>query len=201
MDENKKNNLVAGLESLLFICGEPLEIKKAEKFLEIKEEEIGEIINELENRLKADNSRGLMLSRTDSKIQLTTKPDFHKISERVIKEEIKESLTPAALETLSIVAYNGPIARSMVDYLRGVNSGYILRNLLVRGLVERYPDPERPYVFLYDVSFDFLKHMGLAKKEELPEYEKFRGLVEKFNSSPIGEAANPPQPQEPAPAQ
>jgi len=111
---------------------------------------------------------------------MATKPDFHKISEKVIKEEIKESLTPAALETLSVIAYNGPIARSTVDYLRGVNSGYIMRNLLVRGLINRRPDPERPYIFLYDVSFDFLKHLGLSKKEELPEYDKYKDLSEKF---------------------
>jgi len=84
------------------------------------------------------------------------------------------------LETLSVIAYNGPIARSTVDYLRGVNSGYIMRNLLVRGLINRRPDPERPYIFLYDVSFDFLKHLGLSKKEELPEYDKYKDLSEKF---------------------
>lgn len=121
-----------------------------------------------------------MLNRINNQIQLATKPDFQKLGEKIIKEEIKENLTPATLETLSIVAYNGPIARSTIDYLRGVNSGYILRNLLVRGLIERYPDPQRPYVFLYNVSFDFLKHLGLAKQEELPEYQKYKDLVETF---------------------
>ncbi|MEK7624655.1 MAG: SMC-Scp complex subunit ScpB [Patescibacteria group bacterium] len=180
MEEQTKNNLTAALESLLFIYGEPMELKKIAELLEIKKEELEEIINVFEIQLKSDNNRGLMLNRIGDQIQLATKPDFHKLGEKIIKEEIKENLTPAALETLSIVAYNGPIARSMVDYLRGVNSGYILRNLLVRGLVERYPDPQRPYIFLYNISFDFLKHFGLAKQEELPEYQKYNNLVEKF---------------------
>lgn len=180
MEEQTKNNLTAALESLLFIHGEPLELKKIAGFLEVKPEELEEIINNFENLLKNDKSRGLTLNRLDNRIQLSTKPDFHKLAEKVIKEEIRETLTPAALETLSVVAYNGPIARSIVDYLRGVNSGYILRNLLVRGLVERYPDPQRPYIFLYNISFDFLKHLGLTKQEDLPEYQKYKGLAEKF---------------------
>lgn len=186
---NEKNSLTAALESLLFIYGEPVELKKIAELLEIKKEELEEIINIFEIQLKADNNRGLMLSRIGDQVQLTTKPDFHGINEKIIKEEIKENLTPAALETLSIVAYNGPIARSTVDYLRGVNSGYILRNLLVRGLVERYPDPQRPYIFLYNISFDFLKHFGLAKQEELPEYQKYNNLVEKFKLAPPDKAS------------
>jgi|SRR3989344_511172 len=175
-----KNNLIAALESLLFIYGEPIGLEKIAELLEVKQEELGEVISGFEIRLKTDNSRGLILNRINNQIQLTTKPDFQKLGEKIIKEEIKENLTPATLETLSIVAYNGPIARSAIDYLRGVNSGYILRNLLVRGLIERCPDPRRPYVFLYNVSFDFLKHMGLAKQEELPEYQKYKDLVETF---------------------
>jgi len=173
MDEQKKNNLTAALESLLFIYGEPMDLERAAGLLEVKKEELEETTNSLENQLKADTGRGLMLNKIGGQIQLATKPDFQKLGEKIIKEEIKENLTPAALETLSLVAYNGPVARSMIDYLRGVNSGYILRNLLVRGLVERHPDPERSYVFLYNVSFDFLKHLGLSKQEELPEYKEF----------------------------
>ncbi|MFA5084146.1 MAG: SMC-Scp complex subunit ScpB [Candidatus Paceibacterota bacterium] len=183
MEEQRKNYLMGALESLLFIYGEPIDAKRAAGLMEIKKEELEEIIGVFENQLKTDGSRGLALNRIGDQIQLATKPDFHKLGEKIIKEEIKENLTPAALETLSIVAYNGPMARSMVDYLRGVNSSYILRNLLVRGLVERYPDPERPYIFLYNVSFEFLKHMGLSKQEELPEYPKFQELLKNITSN------------------
>ncbi|MDP3052375.1 MAG: SMC-Scp complex subunit ScpB [bacterium] len=183
MDEQIKNNLTAALESLLFIHGEPIDLKKIAELLEIKKEDLEEVIGVFENKLKTDNSRGLALNRIGDQVQLATKPDFQKLGEKIIKEEIKENLTPAALETLSIVAYNGPMARSMVDYLRGVNSGYILRNLLVRGLVERHPDPERPYVFLYNVSFDFLKHLGLSKQEDLPEYSKYKEVLKNITGN------------------
>lgn len=177
MEEQAKKNLTAALESLLFIYGEPMSLIKAAKFLEIKPTELEELVNNLENKLKTDNSRGLRLSRVADQIQLTTKPDFHKLGGKIVKEEIRETLTPAAMETLALVAYSGPIPRSRIDYFRGVNSSYILRNLLVRGLVERQPDPQRPYVFLYNVSFDFLKHLGMAKQEELPEYSKYKEIL------------------------
>ena len=183
MDEQTKNNLTAALESLLFIYGEPMDLKRIAGLLEIKKEDLEEIVNNFENKLKTDNSRGLILNRVGEQIQLATKPDFHKLGEKIVKEEIKENLTPAALETLSIVAYNGPVARSMVDYLRGVNSSYILRNLLVRGLIDRYPDPQRSYVFLYNVSFNFLKHMGLAKQEELPDYQKYKEVLKNITGN------------------
>ncbi len=181
MDEQTKKNLTAALESLLFIHGEPMDLKTIAGILEVKKEELEEAVNAFESQLKTDNSRGLTLNRIDEQIQLVTKPDFHKLGEKIIKEEIKENLTPAALEVLSIIAYNGPMARSMVDYSRGVNSSYVLRNLLVRGLVERYPDPERSYVFLYNVSFEFLKHLGLGKQEELPEYFKYKEVLKNLN--------------------
>jgi len=181
MEESLKEKLTAALESLLFIYGEPVTLEKTAKFLEVRPAELEELVNSLENKLKTDNSRGLMLSRLTNQIQLTTKPDFHKLGEKIVKEEIKETLTPAALETLAIVAYCGPLPRSKVDYFRGVNSGYTLRNLLVRGLIERQPDPQRSYVFLYNVSFNFLKHLGLASQEELPEYLKYKEVLKNFN--------------------
>lgn len=177
MEESIKENSTAALESLLFIYGEPVTLEKAAKLLEVKPTELEEMVNNLETQLKTDNSRGLMLSRLADQIQLTTKPDFHKLGEKIVKEEIRETLTSAALETLAVVAYSGPMSRSMIDYFRGVNSSYILRNLLVRGLVERQPDPQRSYVFLYNVSFDFLKHLGMAEQKDLPEYQKYKEVL------------------------
>ena len=85
-------------------------------------------------------------------------------------------LTPASLETLAIIAYLGPCNRALIEYVRGVNSTFILRSLMIRGLVERKPDPKRMNTFLYQVSFDFLRHMGLTRQGDLPDYEKYRKL-------------------------
>lgn len=173
-DKIKKN--AAALEALLFIYGEPITAVKARSVLGLNEEEFKTALDYFSEQLK-DSGRGLALLLNDDKIQLGTKTDFAALLEGIIKEEIRESLTPAALETVSLIAYGGPLPRSAIDYIRGVNSSFILRNLLVRGLVERSPDQKRPNVYLYQISFDFLKHMNLPQTEILPEYQKYRELL------------------------
>jgi segregation and condensation protein B len=142
---------------------------------------IKEALAAFEAELQSE-SRGLFLVRDKDKVQLTSKPDFASLLESVIKEELHENLTNAALETLSIVAYAGPMTRAELEYIRGVNSSFTLRNLLIRGLVERELNPKRGNVFLYRPSFDLLKHLGVGKVAELPEYEKFQALIEKLRN-------------------
>ena len=184
----------ASLEALLFIHGEPLSYKKIQSVLEIEKEELETLIKELEADLNAD-TRGLQLVSDREKIQLATKPEFNGILESFMKEEISEDLTPASLEALSIIAYLGPISRARLEYLRGVNSIVILRSLMIRGLVERFPDPEHPASFLYRGTFDLMRHLGIKEKEGLPDYEKFQELLKVFDPP------KPEEPAEPAPAQ
>ncbi len=190
MAESKQSNLVARLEALFFIYGEPMDFKKIAKTLQATEEEIKAAANALGEELRNEN-RGLFLIRDGEKIQLTTKPDFANLLEAVIKEELHENLTPAALETLSIVAYAGPLSRAELEYIRGVNSSFTLRNLLIRGLVERAPDPKRGNVFLYSPSLDFLRHVGISEASNLPEYEKFKTLIEKMRNPGTPDAEQP----------
>jgi len=178
----------ASLEALLFIHGEPLSYKKIQSVLGIEKEELETIIKELETDLAADG-RGLQLVSDREKIQLATKPAFNDILESFMKEEISEDLTPASLEALSIIAYLGPISRARLEYLRGVNSIVILRSLMIRGLVERFPDPAHPASFLYRGTFDLMKHLGIKEKEGLPDYEKFQELLKVFDA-PTTEPAN-----------
>lgn len=179
---------IAELEALLFIHGEPLSLKKIQAILELKTGETEAILEEFKKRLEA-GGRGLALVSDEERVQLTTKPQFGKILEKFVKEELSEDLTPASLEALAIVAYFAPISRARLEYLRGVNSIFILRSLLLRGLVERYPDPARPNAFLYKPTFDLLKHIGLKNREELPEFEKFQSLLKAFESQPEQETA------------
>ncbi len=177
--------LIAKLEALLFIYGEPMDYQKIAKTLKVEEAEARATAKTLAENLKAEN-RGLFLVEDKEKIQLTTKPDFAGLLESVIKEELHESLTPAALETLAIVTYAGPMPRAELEYIRGVNSSFTLRNLLIRGLVERSLDPKRGNAFLYTASIELVKHLGIGNLEELPDYEKFRGLIEKLRN-PVNE--------------
>lgn len=174
-------DLIAKIEALLFIYGDALEIKKIAKTLKASEEDVKAAGKQLAEDLQSEN-RGLFLVSDEEKIQLTTKPDLAPLLESVIKEELRENLTPAALETLSIVAYAGPMTRAELDYIRGVNSSFSLRNLSIRGLVERYPDPKRGNVYLYKPSFELLKFLGVAQAGDLPEYEKFQQLIEKLRN-------------------
>jgi segregation and condensation protein B len=170
----------ASLEALLFIHGEPLSYKKIQSVLGIEKEELETLIAELKADLEAD-ARGLQLISDREKVQLATKPAFNDILEAFMKEEISEDLTPASLEALSIIAYLGPISRARLEYLRGVNSIVILRSLMIRGLVERFPDPEHLASFLYRGTFDLMKHLGIKEKEGLPDYEKFQELLKVFD--------------------
>lgn len=180
--EHTHEEKCASLEALLFIHGEPLTIKKIQELLELPSpEEVSSLISEFGKRLSS-GERGLTLVTDNEKIQLVTKPAFGKMIEGFIKQELSEDLTPASLEALAIISYFGPISRSRIEYLRGVNSTFILRSLLMRGLVERLPDPQNPNAFLYQPSFDMLRHVGLEKKDALPDYEKFQELLKKFEA-------------------
>lgn len=192
------NEKLASLEALLFIHGEPLSYKKIESVLGLTKGEAEPLAAELKKRLE-EAGRGLSLVSDKEKIQLATKPAFNKILEDFIKDELTEDLTPASLEALSIVAYLGPISRAKLEYLRGVNSIIILRSLMIRGLIERFSDPEHPSGFLYQPTFELMKHLGLSGSEELPEYEKFQELLKVFetqnapeNPAPAGEATEAP---------
>ncbi len=99
---------------------------------------------------------------------------------KLLKDEFTEALTPAAVETLSIIAYGGPVTRSVVDYIRGVNSSFILRTLLLRGLIDRVLDLHHGNAYVYQASFDMLKHLGLDKAESLPDYQVLRDIVQKL---------------------
>jgi segregation and condensation protein B len=187
MDNPEKNkNLTGAIEAILFVYGEPMEIKKLAKLLKTSEAAAKEAIKGLEQQLAAEN-RGLKLISKDSpagiSVQLATKPEFAPLLENFIKEEFKENLTPASLETLSLIAYMGPISRAQIDYYRGVNSAFILRSLLIRGLIERRLDPKKTNVYLYELSFDLLKYLGISKVEDLPEYEEFKTMSDEPSTS------------------
>lgn len=202
--EQEFEGKLASLEALLFIHGEPLSYKKIESVFGWKKGEAEPVAGELKKQLDA-GERGLHLVMDKEKIQLATKPAFSKLLEDFVKDELTEELTPASLEALAIVAYLGPISRAKLEYLRGVNSIVILRSLMIRGLAERIPDPEHPSGFLYQPTFELIKHLGLAGKEELPEFAKFQELLKVFEeqNAPGGPEVIFPgavAPETPAPA-
>lgn len=174
--------LLAGLEALLFAYGEALTAKSAAKLLGSTTEEAERGLKDFKKMLDADAARGLTLLTVGDEYQLATKPEFGALIETLVKSEVQESLTPAAQETLAIVAYAGPVGRAEIDYVRGVNSGFILRSLSLRGLVSRSEDPHRANAYRYTISADCMKHLGVTDLADLPEYAKYRALAEKFHA-------------------
>jgi segregation and condensation protein B len=171
---------IAELEALLFYYGEAIPFKKIAKILAIKESECRSLVDEFRNRLDSSPERALTILSDEKSVQLVTKKDFQLIGQKIVEEEFKEELTPAALETLSIIAYLGPISRATIDYVRGVNSSFTVRNLLMRGLITREANPGKGNVYDYRVSFDFMRHLGINRREDLPEYEKYKDVLKRF---------------------
>jgi len=174
MDKNQKN-LEAKIEAVLFVHGEPITIKRLVSLTKAGDAQVEDALNKLKEKLNSED-RGLDLMRSENEVQLVTDAELTEIVEKLTKEELDTKLTPAALETLSIIAYLGPCTRTLIDYIRGVNSAFMLRSLMVRGLVERKENKEKTGGYAYQTTFDFLKHMGVSTPEELPEYEKYAVL-------------------------
>lgn len=188
MDENRDNaNMQGAVEALLFLSGAPISLDKIASLLGIDRADVEGVIATLADRYEQDPLRGLRIVRGENEVTLATKPAHQALLETLAKEDLKEELTPAALETLSLIAYFGPLSRPQIDFVRGVNSSFIVRNLSVRGLVDRKPGKGNAYV--YTASIDFLKYMGVGSVQELPDYEKYREMKENY----LGDVEPSPQ--------
>lgn len=164
MDTQKLKSI---LESLLFISGEPIGAQKLAKICGIPKNEVEQALAELEKEYQGNH--GLKIVSKDGSYQLVSSPENSQFANRLVSGELNAELSKSAVETLSIVAYRGPITRVQVEAIRGVNSSYVLRSLLMRGLVERKETSDiRGY--LYEISFDFLKYLGIQKTSELPDW-------------------------------
>ena len=163
-------NLSATIEAILFFKAEPITIKKLAELTTQSEEAVTQAIIELKQALQG---RGIALLEKDNTVILGTAPESSALIEIILKEELNKDLGKAGLETLAIVLYKGPVARSEVDYIRGVNSSFILRNLTVRGLVEKINKEGDSRTFLYRPTFELLAHLGLTSVTDLPNYDTF----------------------------
>jgi len=173
-------SLDARIEAILFYKGEPVSLALLARILYVTCDEISAALLQLEKRLEES---GLRLMRKDEQVMLVTAPESAQIIESLAKEELTKSLGSAGLETLAIILYQGPLSRSAIDYIRGVNSQYVVRTLLVRGLVEKTTGKEGERALLYRPTFDLLSHLGLTSLEELPEYTTVRRELKIFETT------------------
>jgi segregation and condensation protein B len=167
MEQEKLQSII---ESILFLSGESLKISRISKIAGASKAEIENAILALQNEYSL-GQRGLVILKKEDEVQLATNPENAPFVEQLVKGEMQEALSRAALEVLSIVAYRGPLTRSEIEAIRGVNSSYTVRSLMLRGLMERIENPNDSRGYLYKISFDFLKKLGIDSVEKLPDFE------------------------------
>lgn len=161
-------SLLSKIESILFVASKPLSISTLAKTLEKNEVEVEEAVETLRMKYNHGES-GIHLLLDGKNVQLSTNPDNGEFIRGFLKQEIAGELTKAQLETLTVVGYRGPVSRSEIEQIRGINCAIIIRNLLMRGLLEEQTNDT--LVPLYTVSFEALSHLGIHSVEELPDYE------------------------------
>lgn len=159
------------LETILFVHGEPMTLKKLARAARISTEETKTALEELARDYE---SRGIAIVCSSGEYQLCSRPENARYIEDLVKEEFSEDLSRSSMETAAIIAYKGPISRAEIDHIRGVNSSHALRILLLRGLADREERPGDARTYLYRMNADFLKHLGCTAMEDLPGYNELK---------------------------
>ncbi|MDI9325610.1 MAG: SMC-Scp complex subunit ScpB [Alphaproteobacteria bacterium] len=161
------------IEALLFMEGGSVPISLIKKLLQLDDAELQQAIRELTLQYQ---DRGIVIINDGKEIGIYTHPDLEKVLTQFEKTEKLQPLSPSAQETLSVIAYIGPIKKNDLDFVRGVNTQFIIRRLLTKGFIhEEKIGREREF----SVSNDFLRHMGVTRVEELPEYNEIHTHMKK----------------------
>ncbi len=177
-------NLEMQIEAVLFYRTEPIAFTELASFFHVSLEEILTSVNELSKILA---NRGIRIVVTDTTAQLVTAPEVSDMIEQMRKEELRGEIGKAGAETLAIILYKGPLSRIEIDRIRGVNSTFIIRNLLIRGLVERRNHPTDTRSFTYAVTPALLNHLGIQARESLPDFDSVLNALELFEKQNLEE--------------
>ena len=162
------------IEAILFSAGRVVETKELMAILELSNEDIDTIMQNMKNEFEEQN-RGIEIIKVDNGYQLCSKKEYYDYIYPLFDNRAKPSLSAAALETLSIIAYNSKITRAEIEQIRGVNSDGTIYKLLEYNLIEevgRLDAPGRPTI--YSTTKEFLKMFGISSLEELPELPKYK---------------------------
>ena len=160
------SDLSAALEAVLFTLNRPVSLLELQEILKARLPDVESAAARLEDTLEG---RGLFLQRHQDKLQLVTDPTQAEVVRRILRPEYPARLSPAAYETLAIVAYRQPLTRARVEEIRGVNCEAVLENLEEKGLIEevgRLDSAGNPRLF--GTTMKFLQILGLRRLEELP---------------------------------
>lgn len=167
----KAKKLKSVLEGVLFTRAEPVTLTELSRVLEEKEAVVREVIKDLQRNLDDNEDCGLQIIEVAGGYQMTTKPQIAPYLKKMYyKKDKKTNLSKAALETLAVIAYKGPVTRVEIEEIRGVKAGGVISSLLKKELIQvagRKKAPGKPVMF--KVTNKFLEHFGLNSIEELPK--------------------------------
>lgn len=168
------------IEGFLFYKSSPQKKLVIQKLFDFTSEQLDFAVTELRTRLTG----GVCLIETSEELQLVTAPILAPVIEALRKNELKADIGKAGAETLAIVLYKGPVSRTDIDAIRGVNSSFILRNLMIRGLVERVHNKTRnAYEFI--ITPALLSHLGITHVHDLPQFSAIMNALETFSADNI----------------
>ena len=161
------DQLKSQLESLLFVSNKPLSSKQLAKFTEADLTEVKQALTELITERK--NSGVVILEASDN-YQMATSGENTDLVKQFLNSDLREKLTDATVEVLAIIAYRQPISKSEIEAIRGVNSQYSIRHLLMRGLIEKVSNPTDGRSNYYQITTEFMQQMGITRIEDLPDF-------------------------------
>ncbi|MEL7646783.1 MAG: SMC-Scp complex subunit ScpB [Sedimentibacter sp.] len=162
-------NIKSVLESLLFAWGEPLNLNEISRILNMSSGNISNVLDEMMEQFSKDEDRGLTIQKFGNSYQLTTKKENYEYIQSLLQTTVNKSLSTAAMETLSIIAYKQPVTKVEIELIRGVKCSNVIKGLLDKGLIKevgRLDKPGRPAI--YSTTDEFLRHFGLNSINELP---------------------------------
>ena len=176
------NKIKSKIESLLFIASKPLSLNKIAELIKEDKDKTKKVVDELIEEYK-ERKGGIVVVKNLMSYQMMTSPENSQIIKDFSKSEFSGELTQPALETLTIIAYRGPITRPELEQIRGVNCGLIIKNLIIRGLIDAdkgknvkkiYEGIDKIFIddeLYYNITIDFLKYLGISAISELPDYK------------------------------
>lgn len=171
METSKAKSVI---ESILFAAGREVRVNELMSALELSSDEIINLVENMKIEYEKEN-RGLQIINVDGSYQLCTKKENYEYIYPVFDKRSKPNLSQAAMETLSIIAYNPRITRAEIESIRGVNSDGTIYKLLDYNLIEdagKADLPGRPTT--YRTTNEFLKMFGIESLEALPELPRYR---------------------------
>lgn len=164
---------------MLFVAGKPVAMSELLEVLEVPEEELKSAVAEL---VAGNQTSGIILLAHNNKLQLASNPDNSPLVKKFLSLELREKLTDASLETLAIIVYRQPVSKAEIENIRGVNSQYTLRHLLIRGLIEKIQSPSDKRMQLYKTTLEFMQHLGITDVTQLPDFEE---LTKNITLTPV----------------